>query len=388
MHELSCPSCNSTAQFNLQNAVHVCQVCSTSFTLDLDTGQKEIFGDHYIIPNTTNAPDVKSASHEWLRRMHHRPESADEEFVVLDVRGMSLPFWVTSIDAHTVWRGLVKRHGRNTLNLRPGSNYLIENGEFRRSYRWAVSARNNICETWGLTRLHSPKEAVAVDWDGFPLDSTFSRGRMEPATEQVSIGGDEESGGVYAQREFFDYKYSNGLSIMSTQVDSDEALRRARRHLELYHSRLADLDVDYLVDIRTEMEIAGIQLIHFPVWHATYQYRPQSALKHFYRPVVKNILIDGNGKGIMKSELAVIHNDKVVVNAIVCALISAMFLLLGVLVHPAFYFISLFSLIVSGASAFIALSKSNKQTKQGLNHGALNSVVSSSTEQPAESAAS
>jgi len=383
MHELSCPSCGGVAQFNLQNAIHICQICSTSFTLDVETGQKEVFGDHYIIPNSINAPDVKETVNEWLRRMHHRPEDADQEFVVLDIQGMSVPFWVTSVDAFTVWRGLVRRHGKNSLKDSPGSNFLVESGEFRRSYRWAVSGRGNLCENWGMTRLHEPKESIVVKWDGFPLDSTLSRGRMSPAVEKKNKDG-EDASDVYGQREFFDYKYSNGMSIMSTQIDSEEALRRARRHIESYHSRLAELNVDHLVDIRTELEIAGVQLIHFPVWHATYQYRPRSALKHFCRPVVKNVLLEGNGKGIVKAELAVIHNDKVVVNSIVTAMLSMLFLLLGTMIHPAFYLISLFSLVVSGISAFLAVSGRKNTSTEDLNHGGISVLTGGSAEKDPE----
>lgn len=375
MHELSCPSCGTASQYNLDDNLLICQFCSTSFTLDRTNGRKEIFSDHYIVPNMVDNQTVKDAVMEWLQRMHHRPASASKEFFVVDIHGVSIPFWVTSLDVHTVWKGLVKRHSRNTLNLAPGADYLMETGQFRRSYRWAVCARSNLCERWGLTRLHEPKEKINVEWDGFPLDSTFSRGRLEDKTES-----DEKN--IYESREFFDYKYANGLPILGVQIDEEEALRRGRHHAELYHYRLAKLNADYLIDIRTELEIAGIQLIHLPFWHATYQYRPKTALRHFYRPRNKNILLDGSGKGILKSELAIIHRDKVWINTIVCAFIAILFFLLGTIWHPAFFLIAVFSLIVAAVSGYIASARKPKEREDRIVHGGLG-ISSKGAEQEA-----
>ncbi len=288
MHELACPACNTPGKFDLRDRLLICQFCSTSFQMDIATGQKEIFGDHYIVPNSIDAATIKAYILEWLKRIHHRPIGSENEFFVTDIRGISLPYWVISLELHTVWKGLVKRHFKSVFKSSSGSDYLMESGQFRRSFRWAVSARENLCEYWGMTRLHEPTESIVVEWDGFPLDSTMSRGRLE-INEKT-----EES--VYNAREFFDYKYANGLAIMGIQITEEEALRRARQHAELYHYKLAKLNVDYLVDIRTEIEVAGIQLIHLPYWHGSYQYRPANALRHFYKPRPKNVLIDGYGK--------------------------------------------------------------------------------------------
>ena len=65
---------------------------------------------------------------------------------------------------------------------------------------------------------------------------------------------------------------------MGIQVDEHEALRRARHHLNQYHTQLSQLNVDYLIDYRTEFEIAGVQLIHVPIWKVKYVYKPSGLL--------------------------------------------------------------------------------------------------------------
>jgi hypothetical protein len=204
----------------------MCPFCSASFRFDLESGRKEAFGDHYIIPNTIDPVRVKEHVLEWLKRLHHKPGVADKEFVVLDIKGASVPFWIVSLEAHTVWRGHVQRQKKGT-DTRLGSEFLTESGNFRRSYRWAINARSNICENWGIARLHEPKEPVEVVWDGFPLDSTYSRGRITPEAK-----GEKSA---YDSREFFEFKYANGLPILSCQIGEEEALRRAKNHVERYH---------------------------------------------------------------------------------------------------------------------------------------------------------
>lgn len=359
MHELSCPSCGSPSQYDFRDHLLMCPLCSATFRFEIESGQKEIFGDHYIVPNTADPRRVKELVMEWLRRLHHNPSIAEKEYFVVDITGISLPFWIVSLEAHTVWKGLVQRQKRS-METAPGSEFLIETGQFRRSYRWAINGRNNICETWGLTRLHESKEPVGVDWDGFPLDSTFSRGRLQ------DLGTDRSA---YDAREFFEFKFANGLPILGIQVPEEEALRRARSHVELYHYKLAAMNADYLTDHRSELEVAGIQLIHLPFWHARYIYRPATALRHLYRTKEKHVLLDGYTTGVLKGELALVHKDKVWVNAIVTGITSVVLFLIGAAWHPAFFLVAIFTLVIGILSAYAATTKGKSRGDSPLNIG-------------------
>jgi len=250
------------------------------------------------------------------------------------------------MEVHTTWRGLVKRATRNRIDTNAGSEYLIEEGSFRRNYRWCVSGRDNLCEFWGMTRLHEPKEDIKVQWDGFPLDSTFSRGRIEDTSQ-------DDAKNAYDAREFFEFKYANGLPILGVQVGEDEALRRARNHATRYHQELSELNVDYLLDYRCETEIAGIQLIHLPFWHTRYVYRPKTLLKHFYQPKEKNVILNGYNNGILKGELAIHHSDKIKVNVFVCGVASIFLFVMGLAWHPAFFIVAFIALLVAICSMYL-----------------------------------
>lgn len=348
MHELACPSCNSPHQYDLRDTFLLCPFCSATFAVDMETGVKQVYGEHFIIPNMVDGKTIRELVIEWLKRIHHKPGQVDKEFFVVDLQGLSVPYWVVSAEVHTTWKGLIKKARRSTFDLSPGSDFIGESGTFRRSYRWCVSARSNICESWGMARLHEPKEAMAVEWDGFPLDSTMSRGKIiETANEKP----------IYDVREFFDFKFANSLKILGIQVGEEEALRRARHHLELYHWKLARLNVDYLVDHRSEVDVAGVQLIHMPFWFARYAYRPSNALRYIVRTRERSVMIDGYGRSMLKGELAIIRNDKMIVNAIICAVASIVLVLLGLLWHPAFFFVAIFGFLIAGASAAMATGK-------------------------------
>ena len=356
MHELTCPSCNKPSQYIFSDYLLMCPFCSATFKFDVEEGQKEMFGDHYIVANLLDSATVKDLALEWLSRLHHRPGAVDKEFFVIDVQGFSLPVWVISLEAHTAWKGLVRRQNPTHVNLASGSEYLVETGQFRRGYRWAISARTNICETWGLVRLHEPPEPISVEWDGFPLDSTLSRGRLT----------DEEQKSAYEARNFFEFKYANGLPILGVQVDDREALRRAQNHVDLYHYKISTLNADYLLDYRTELEIAGIQLIHIPVWKVGYIYSPKNVLRHFYKGKERRLLIDGHGKGVLTGELALLHQDKVAINGYITGISFFIFLIMGLSWHPSFFVVAAFALVVSISSFYQSAKKKQDEAAKDL----------------------
>lgn len=354
MHELNCPTCNTPSQFEIRDYFHLCPYCSTTFQLDFTTGKKEIFHDHFIIPNQVDAKRIKEIVVDWFKRFHHSPVQAEADFKVTQLSGVSIPYWVVSVDVHTNWKGYVTRQNQNRLDSSPNARYLIEKGGFKRTYRWAISARQNINEHWGIIRLHDPHEEIEADWDGFPLDSTFSRGLLgaiSPAEENKI----EDK--IYEAKEPFDFRFANGTKILSTQIDETEAIRRAQRHIDQYHLKLAQVQCDTLIDVQTEFDMAGIQLIHLPIWVGKYLYKPTGFLSHFTTYQEKHLLIDGFGAGVLKGELVLAKNEKLMINAWVTAAAAIVTIILAFALHPAFIFVAFFAVGISLTSVHLANKK-------------------------------
>ncbi|MDB2447468.1 hypothetical protein N9W79_02455 [bacterium] len=366
MHELNCPNCNASATYETSDYMHMCPVCSSSFLVHYKEGTKEIFNDHFIVPNQSESGKVQSSVTEWLRRLHHKPAQTKKEFIVSDITGYSIPFWVVSVEVHTRWKGFVKRQTRNFMDPTPGGNFLTEEGVFSRTYRWCVSARGNLFEHWGLAQLHVPNEELDVEWDGFPLDSTFTRGILDADALTRKIGDEVISAHVYEEKEPFEFKFANGIRVLGVQTPEEEAIRRAKRHIDLYHEKLSRLNVDTLVDVRTEFDFAGIQLVHLPFWFGKYVYRPANMLSHFQQPKERNIIVEGFTNGILNGEFVMTQSDKLVINTYVTALAAVVLFILGVLWHSSFFLIALFAGGVSVASAQVSSVRKKAQNIKNL----------------------
>ena len=353
----------------------MCPVCSASFLIDYDEGSKDLFNDHYIVPNQSDTVTIQDNIIEWLSRLHHKPKQTKKEFYVSDITGSSVPFWVISVEVHTKWQGLVRRQTRNFMDPTPGGNFISEEGIFSRTYRWCVSARSNLFEYWGLSKLHVPTEELEVEWDGFPLDSTFTRGILNPDALTKTIGGETFTAHVYEEREPFEFKFANGIRVLGVQVPENEAIRRAKRHINIYHEKLARLNVDTLVDVKTEFDFAGVQLIHLPFWFGKYVYQPSNVLSHFKEPKEKHVILEGFTNGILNGEVVMTQGDKLEINSYVTAAAALICFILGILWHGAFYLIAIFAAGVAIASAQIAsvrkkkLSIKNLQQKDSVEMG-------------------
>lgn len=366
MHELDCPSCNASANYDQNDYIHMCPVCSSSFVVDYEHGRKELYGDHFIVPNQSESARVRESVLEWLRRLHHKPGQTEKEFIVSDIRGFSLPFWVVSVEVHTSWKGFVERQNRSFMDPSQAGRYLSEQGGFTRSYRWCVSARDNLFEQWGVKNLHVPNEAVTVSWDGFPLDSTFTRGILEPDALIKKVAGETIRAHVYDEKESFDFKFANGVNILGIQVPETEAIRRAQWHIEQYHNAICKLNVDTLVDIKIEFDYAGVQLIHLPFWFGKYVYQPSSALAYFQPPKERNIIVEGFTNGILNGEFVMTQGDKLLINSYVSAAATLIFLIMGFIWHPAFILVAVFSLVVGLASARLSENRKKAQSIKNL----------------------
>jgi hypothetical protein len=95
-------------------------------------------------------------------------------------------------------------------------------------------------------------------------------------------------------------------------------------------------------------------------------------MKHLRQSEEKNLLIEGYAGGILKSELALVRKDKLLVNAILTGVLSLALGLVGLLWQPVFLLIALFLLGVGVVSA-IKASSYKSALHQGDGSGFFNS---------------
>lgn len=345
MKETLCPKCNNTISYADLDYVFICDYCSTSFTIEADTAEKVRLTDHYMLPNKINGDRAKEIFLDFLAKNFHKAILVNKEFFIKQISGRSFPFWVTSIEASSHWMGYSEK-----VAIAPGLEktndaiYAMENDSFSRKYRWAIFARKNIKSFWGLTKLHHPADPILVDWNGFTFDE--------------SLGKQEDGGKAnYDMREYFNVNFCKEIPILPAQIDENSAVMRSKEQINTFHRRISKTMVGSLSEYRTDFEVAGIQLVHIPLWHISYTFKPSGLLKFFYKPSEKWALINGCNSSIIKVEFPIEREDKVFVNLFLTLFFSIIFVVLGAKVSPLFYMITVFLLGIIAASIYSTFGK-------------------------------
>ncbi len=338
MRDMLCPKCNNAISYHVDDYVYICDYCSTTFCLN-DHGDKQRITDHFILPNRYDVEKSRQRFFDYLTRNFHKTVLVNKEFFIKKIFGNLMPYWVVSLEANTTWAGhSEKKHIAEGLDDNNSVKFALESGSFNKKYRWSILARNNITEFWGLSRLHEISDPIHIDWDGFSFDENLGK-------------NDNAEKSLYEQREFFNTKFGKGVPIMAPQSDERNAIEKTKEQLNEFHRRIAKTMVGELNEYRTSFEIAGIQLIHIPLWHICYVYRPAGLLKYFYKSTEKWALLNGCTGSIIQFEHPMNKDDKVFINLFISLSFAALFAVLGFNISPLFFILTVFLVIITSLSA-------------------------------------
>lgn len=345
MYQVFCAACNASFEYNNEDYIHICPYCSSGFVLDYEEGTKELIGDHFVIPNRLSREKVVDIFETWIKERYHKPDRIKDEFNILGMYGICMPYWIVSLEAHSYWSGH-SRKAHEYVGQRPeySAKFVKEEGRFSRRYRWCILARKSTKEHWGLERLHHPKESVLVDWDGFPLDESMGR----PPEDVVSI---------YQSKKPFKFEHVNGLVVSGVQLKENAAIARTKDQVVEYHRRICKTKVGTLQDHRTEVEVVGIQIMHIPFWVIRYGYAPKSAFRFLTKTRENRLIISGYTEAVLEAELPINANDRVMTNLIVCGVLSLVSLFFSMFVHSLFIIVTLVFVAVCVLSAWKIFSK-------------------------------
>jgi hypothetical protein len=327
MYQVSCASCSSIFEYNIEDYIHLCPYCSSGFILDVEEGVKDLIGDHYIIPNRIVREHVEDSFYKWISSKFHKPDKVRNEFKVIGSYGIALPFWIISSEAHSHWVGHSEKSPSVSLQSSDYSQKFVrEEGRFSRRYRWAILARKSPKEHWGLERLHHPREKIPVDWDGFPLDESMGR----PPDNVPNL---------YDSKLEFKFDLAAGNNVSGIQMREAQAIAKAKDQITEYHRRVCKTKVNSLFEHRTEVEVIGIHLVHVPFWFLRYAYVPSGFFKYFTPVRERRLLLQGYSEHILDAELPLTAQDKVMTNLFVCGVFSMLSLGLSIFLHPLFFFL-------------------------------------------------
>ncbi|MCS7115706.1 MAG: hypothetical protein RMJ15_03255 [Nitrososphaerota archaeon] len=216
--ELRCSNCGALISFEPGEIIATCGYCG--YTVVIETGKASTF-EHSMLLNKCNPPQMEEIVREWMRLGFLKPPDLARKSKIAEKSLTYLPFWVISVDAETIYKGIFER-------LSPP---LIKEGKIANKYDWLVLARK---------AANFPTREYDV-----PLEGKIP----------------------------YDFRKIEGFAkILKSELDRDEAVTIARQAIETHHRYLAQQDADRIIEIKNDIKINQTVYLHAPIWLVRYEY--------------------------------------------------------------------------------------------------------------------
>jgi hypothetical protein len=219
VEEISCSNCGAPLSFSPGEIVATCRYCG--FTQVIETG-KAFELEHSVILNEYKPEQIDELVRNWMRGGFLKPGDLARSSKIVEKNLVYLPFWVVSIEASSVYKGVFER-------LTPP---VEKEGKIEKKYNWLVLARK------------------ASDF---------------PAREyEVPLEGKIP----------YDFRKIEGFAkVLNSEIERDEAVDSAEQQIENLHQFLVKQDVDKVIELKTDFEVGDAVYLHAPVWFIVYEYK-------------------------------------------------------------------------------------------------------------------
>ena len=237
--EIKCPNCGAQLNLSPGELVATCRYCGYTSVVGADaTFQFQ----HSLILNNINNTRISQDLQDWMRSGFMKPGDLAKKSKITMLELRYLPFWLVPLTATSNYEGVLERISPPTL--RKGT---IEN-----EYDWLVLGRK---------ATEFPTRDYRVPAEGkIPFDFT----KVEPQA-----------------------KFLNG------EIDSDEAVMRAKNEVEQNQRFLLKQEVDQVTQFNTSFTINKPTYLHAPLWFIQYEYKGTSY----------NAMIDGSTGEIIHADI-------------------------------------------------------------------------------------
>ncbi len=237
--EIKCPNCG--AQLNLipGELVTTCRYCGYTSVVGASTPFQL---EHSLILNNFNNTSVMKALQDWMRSGFMKPGDLAKKSKILTLELRYLPFWLVPLTATSAYEGFLERISPPTPRK----------GTIQNDYDWLVLGRK---------ATEFPTRDYKVPAEGkIPFDFTK----------------------VEAQAKF-----------LNSEIDSSEAVQRAKDEVEENQRFLLKQEVDQVTQFNTSFNLEKPTYLHAPLWFAQYEYKGKTY----------NAIIDGSTGGIIRGDI-------------------------------------------------------------------------------------
>ncbi|MCW4045380.1 MAG: hypothetical protein NWE94_07690 [Candidatus Bathyarchaeota archaeon] len=238
-HAIKCSHCGAPVEFTSGEITATCKYCG--FTTVVETGQVFTF-EHSLLLNKFDETQIETPIRDWMNSGFLKPPDLAKKSKITEKNLVYLPFWVVSLLAKTVYKGIFER-------ITPP---VMKEGTLEKEYNWLVLAR------------------IATD---FP-----TREYRVPLEGKIP----------------YDFrKIERFAKILNNEISEDGAVTLAKQQIEAHHRFLLQKEVDKLIEVNNAFSVKQAVYLHAPLWF----------IKFDYRNKCYQLLIDGATGTVVKGEI-------------------------------------------------------------------------------------
>ena len=239
VQEIRCSHCGAPISFEPGEILATCKYCG--FTVVVETGETFNF-EHSMLLNRYDPVQIEEPVKEWMRSGFLKPGDLARKSRIERKELVYLPFWVVSVDAETVYKGVFER-------ITPA---VVKDGKLGKEYDWLVLARK--ASEFPTREYHVPLEG------------------------KIS----------------YDFRRIEGFAkVLNSEIDKDGAVDIARQQIEELHRFLIQQDVDRIIEMKTEVKLSQVVYLHAPLWFVRYDYKGDAY----------NLVVDGATGSTVKGDI-------------------------------------------------------------------------------------
>src|SRR3989454_8664825 len=237
--EIRCKNCGAPLDLHPGELLNTCRYCGYTAAV----GANEAFQlQHSLVLNQHNAASTTEILQEWMRSGFMKPGdlAKKSKITVLELR--YLPFWLVTLTATSNYEGVLER-------ISPPSQ---RKGTIENDYDWLVLGRKG---------AEFPTRDYKVPVEGkIPFDYS----KVEPQAK-----------------------------FLNSELDSDEAVIRAKDEVEDNQRFLLKQEVDQVTQFNTSFSVDKPTYLHAPLWFIQYEYKGKSY----------NAIIDGSSGNMIRADI-------------------------------------------------------------------------------------
>jgi hypothetical protein len=237
--EIKCPNCGAQLNLSPGEIVATCRYCGYTSVVGANAPFQI---QHSLILNNLNNTRITQDLQDWMRSGFMKPGDLAKKSKLMLLELRYLPFWLIPLTATSTYEGMLERISPPTPRK----------GTIQNEYDWLVLGRK------------------AVE---FP-----SRDYRVPAEGKIP----------------FDFtKIESQAKFLNSELDSEEAVIRAKNEVEENQRFLLKQEVDQVTQFNTSFSIDKPTYLHAPLWFIQYEYKGKRY----------NAIIDGSSGSIVRADI-------------------------------------------------------------------------------------